>query len=468
MNDQTNTRRKFLKQASFGVGLAASGKLTAAAANQGTAFAARSSKTKQLLKTDVLVVGGGPAGIGAALGAAKAGVKTLLIESCGFFGGIAAWSLGMPINQMRPERKPRSEVHELVIEKLLAYGDQAVYIGQHQLYCNVDYLKVASLDALDQVGCKYLVHLSAADALMEGNRVTGVVVSTKQGLATIRAKAVVDCTGDADVAYFAGAETMMETVEPRMPSTLLLGMANVSPEQIRRANMRKIADAARSKYPLIPKSWGLKPVSNCHHYWINHTGTRDIGQFDMTDPFERSQAECVSRRQALQMTQAMREFGGEQLKDIELVATNPRIAVRETRRVKGQYILTEEDAVKGRTFEDVIAWRSGYLDLMGYKFTKMMIHDVPYRSILPDKVDGLLTAGRCISATHVAMAAGKSMGNCVATGHAAGLAAAMSARKGIVPRELKVAQIQNALRKDGVELTMGGKIQENVSGDRRV
>jgi len=168
------------------------------------------------------------------------------------------------------------------------------------------------------------------------------------------------------------------------------------------------------------------------------------------------------------MTQAMREFGGQELKDIELVATSPRIAVRETRRVKGEYILTEEDAATGRTFEDAIAWRSGYLDLMGYKFTSMKIHDVPYRAILPEKVDGLLTAGRCISATHVAMAAGKSMGNCMATGHAAGLAAAMSAKQGIMPRELKVAELQDALRKDAVDLTMGGKAQENISGDRRV
>ncbi len=463
MSNLNDSRRKLLKQAGLGLGLAASGKLTA-----GAARAAGSSKTKQLLETDVLVVGGGPAGIGAALGAARTGAKTLLIDSCGFFGGIAAWSLGMPINQMRPERKPRSVVHELLIEKLLNYGDQAVYIGQHQLYCNVDYLKVAILDALDEVGCKYLVHLTAAEATMQGNRVTGVVVSTKQGLATIAAKVVVDCTGDADVAYFAGAETMMEFDEPRMPSTLLLGMANVSHEQIRRASIRKIADAARSKYPLIPKSWGLKPVSNCRHYWINHTGTRDIRQFDTTDPFEFSAAECVSRRQAVQMTQAMREFGGEDLKDIELVATNPRIAVRETRRVKGGYVLTEEDAAKGRKFDDVVAWRSGYLDLMGYKFTKMRVHDVPYRAILPEKVDGLLTAGRCISATHVAMAAGKSMGNCTATGHAAGLAAAMSARKGIMPRELKVAQLQDALRKDEVDLTVGGKVQKNVSGDRGV
>jgi len=98
----------------------------------------------------------------------------------------------------------------------------------------------------------------------------------------------------------------------------------------------------------------------------------------------------------------------------------------------------------------------------------MKIRDVPYRAILPEKVDGLLTAGRCISATHVAMAASKSMGNCVATGHAAGLAAAMSAHKGIMPRELKVSQLYDALRRDGVDLTMGSTIQKNVSGARRI
>ena len=229
MSVPSNTRRRFLKQASVGAGLLGSGVLGAvgpAAAEQGGTTESRvtvRSKMSNLVQTDVLVVGGGPAGIGAALGAARAGAKTLLIESEGFFGGVAAWSLGMPINQMRPDGKPRSAVHELVIQKLLDLGDQAVHIGQHQLYCNVDYLKVAVLDALDEVGCKYLVHLSAVDALVDGQRVTGVVVGTKQGLATIAAKVVVDCTGDADVAFFAGAETMMEIESPRMPSTLLLG-----------------------------------------------------------------------------------------------------------------------------------------------------------------------------------------------------------------------------------------------------
>jgi hypothetical protein len=125
--------------------------------------------------------------------------------------------------------------------------------------------------------------LSAVDTLVEGNRVTGVVVATKKGLATIRAKAVVDCTGDADVAFFAGAETMMETKEPRMPSTLLLNLANVPAQQAQRANIKKAADAARSKYPLIPQGWGLHTVSNGH---TTGPTTRERGHrhFDTTDP----------------------------------------------------------------------------------------------------------------------------------------------------------------------------------------
>ena len=110
------------------------------------------------------------------------GRKTLLIENHSFFGGVAAWALGMPINQMRPGGKPRSAVHELLIEKLKAYGDQAVRLGKHEVWCNVEYLKVAVLDALDEVGCRYLVHVRAADAIVENNRVAGVVVATKAGL----------------------------------------------------------------------------------------------------------------------------------------------------------------------------------------------------------------------------------------------------------------------------------------------
>jgi succinate dehydrogenase/fumarate reductase flavoprotein subunit len=413
------------------------------------------SRPPTLAEVDVLVVGGGPAGIGAALSAARAGVKTLLIEHHSFFGGVAAWSMGMQMNQMRPGGKPRSQIHELLIEKLRAYGDQAIRLGQHEIWCHVEYLKVAVLDALDAVGCRYLVHLRAADTLVENHRVTGVVVATKQGLRAIRAKAVVDCTGDADVAFFAGAETLIEA-DALMPMTLGLTLANVDKASVRPTDVEKAIRQGRAKHPLITSGFlEIKPVANSTGWWINHAGTADLGRLDPTDVEQRTRAECFSRRQALQMVQALRESESPALQQIEWGSAGPQVSVRESRRVKGTYVITEADAMNGRSFADAIAWRSGFLDLGGQKggkYVKMQVHDVPYRAILPEKLDGLLTAGRCLSATHAGAAAGKSMGNCMATGHAAGLAAAMSAKQHRQPRELNVRELQDALRADGVEL----------------
>jgi ribulose 1,5-bisphosphate synthetase/thiazole synthase len=448
------TRRHFLSAASASIagGTALAGGAPKAQ-GQTLPLHLKGSGHPTLAEVEVLVVGGGPAGIGAALGAARKGAQTLLIENHAFFGGVGAWCLGMPLNQVRPAGKPRSAVHELLIQKLEALGSQAVRLGQHELFCNVDYLKVAALDALEAAGCRYLVCLRAVDASVSNNRVTGVTVATKNGLADIRAQVVVDCTGDADVAFFAGAETMKETGQ-LSPMTLCLNLTNVSKARLRSADLRAVAAQARAKYPLIPAGWGLSSVANSQScYFINHAGTKDLGQFDATDPEQRTRAESLSRRQALQMVAAMREFGGEGLGPIELIGTSPQLGVRETRRVKGIYVLTEADAAAGRRFDDAIAWRSGFLDIGFVRYERMKIHDVPYRTILPEKLDGLLVAGRCISTTHVAAAAGKSMGNCLATGHAAGLAAAISAAAHKLPRELNVPELQAALRADGVDLT---------------
>jgi hypothetical protein len=285
--------------------------------------------------------------------------------------------------------------------------------------------------------------------------VTGVIVTTKRGLLAIRAKTVVDCTGDADVAFYAGAETMVEAGE-LMPMTLGLTLTNIDQTKVRPADVEKAIHQARGKHPLIPSGFiEVKQLAHSVSWWINHAGTADLGRVDPTDVEQRTQAECFSRRQALQMVQALRESDNPALQQIEWSGAGPQVSVRESRRVKGVYVITEEDAMMGRTFEDTIAWRSGFLDLGGQKggkYVKMQIHDVPYRAMVPEKLDGLLTAGRCLSATHAGAAAGKSMGNCMATGHAAGLAAAMSAASNRPPRELKVAELQAALRADDVDL----------------
>jgi hypothetical protein len=165
------------------------------------------------------------------------------------------------------------------------------------------------------------------------------------------------------------------------------------------------------------------------------------------------------------VAQALRTSGDPALERIEWIGTGPQAGVRETRRVKGVYVLTEEDAMTGRVFEDAIAWRSGFLDRGGQKggkFVKMKIHDVPYRAFLPEKLDGLLMAGRCISATYMAAAAGKSMGNSMATGHAAGVAGALCVEKKCLPRELKVAELRNSLRADGVDFDLKNRDQAKL------
>jgi hypothetical protein len=413
-------------------------------------------KRASVIQTKVLVVGGGPAGIGAAIGAAKAGADTLLIENYGFFGGTGAFSVGMCINQMRPDEKPRGYVHELLLKKLQNYGEQAVRISTHQFFVNVEYLKAAVLDALDEAGCKYLVHTKAVDAVTRGNKITGVIISTKSGLVEIKADVVVDCTGDADIAFFAGAPTLIESGN-LSPQTLLLNITNVGSYSTK--NMSGVVENGRTKYPLIPERWTLMKVSNSHHFYINHSGTKAIGNFDITDPYQFTKAECQSRRQVIQMTEAMREFGNGDLKNCEIAGASTQVGVRESRRIKGAYIITEEDALNGSRFDDVIAWRSGWLDIGFVKVSQMKVHQVPYRALVPEQIDGILAAGRCISASHSGASAGKSMGNCFATGHAAGIAAALSSKLKKTPRELDVRKIQEILRNDGVDLSKGGETQ---------
>lgn len=421
-----------------------------------------SAGTGASVDTDILVSGGGPAGIGAAVGAARAGAKVMLIERYGFPGGVGAWSVGMTINQMRPGGKPRGAVHEMLIARLKSYGDEAFQLVDHALVCNVEYLKAAILDVLDEAGVRCLLHTRAVDAQVEGGRASAVVAATKQGLLKIAAKAFVDGTGDADIAFFAGAEMGERDAKGFLaPMTLNFIIANVDAPAARavlaRGGARRLLNKARAKYPLLPENIlaTTLPLANCLS--VNHYGTRARGVLDATVTADFTEAERYSRHQIIQIVAALREFGGPPFARVQLATAGAQVGVRETRRIKGGYALTEQDAISGRRFEDVVAWRSGKIDVGGGgdQDQEMKIHDVPYRALLPVKLDSLLAAGRAISATHMGAAAGKSMGNCMATGHAAGLAAAMSAKQSRTPREINVKELQQRLAADGVDLVRG-------------
>ena len=193
-------------------------------------------------------------------------------------------------------------------------------------------------------------------------------------------------------------------------------------------------------------------------------GTRVFGPMDATDPAQLTEAEAKSRRQVIQMVHAMREFGPEALRNIEIITAGPQIGIRETRRVKGEYVLTEEDAMSGARFDDAVAWRSGVMDIGFVRTEPMPTYDIPYRCLVPESMDGLLVAGRCLSAEHTAASAGKSMGNQMAAGHAAGVAAALCVQENVQPRSLTVGKVQDALRADHVDLLHEDITQEYSEG----
>ncbi len=417
---------------------------------------------QETASVDVLVAGGGPAGIGAAVAAARAGAKTLLLERHGFLGGVGAHGMGMGINQMRPGGRSRGSVHDTVIDSVIAYGPEAGgVVDNHSLVCNVEYLKAALMDLVESVGCDYLLHSIVVDAVVSGGRLERAVVASKQGFLGIKAQAFVDATGDADLAYFAGAETLKgrESDGFLSPMTLCFIISCVDVQGARSFaeddhGFRRLLDQARGKYPLLPETIHLErtPFPLRNSLVVNHAGTKLRGVLDATDPRDMTEAERYSRRQIIQIVAALRDFGGPPFADIQLATAGAQVGVRETRRVKGLYVLTEEDAMAGRRFEDAISWRSGYLDIGFVRWQAMQVHDVPYRALVPEKLDGLLVAGRCISTTHVGASSGKSMGNCLATGHAAGRAAAICVARGCLPRDLNVAELQAALAVDGVDL----------------
>jgi len=414
------------------------------------------------IDVDVLVAGGGPAGLGAAFGAARHAVKTLLVERMGFLGGVASIGLGMTINQMRPDGKPRSKVHEFLIEHLQRFGDEAVRIEGHALVTNTEYLKLAALQALEDAGCDYLLHSFVSDAVTEGNAVRGVVASTKNGALRINAKRVVDATGDGDACFFAGCpmEKGREGDGFLSPMTSLFVIGGVDVAKVLEYQKKwtlsrgwtEMLKEGRNAGFVVPERMGISPTIYPDCVYVNHAGTKLHGVFDGTDVRDLTRAERIMRQQAVDTLRLLKDRQIPGFEHAYLQQVSAWAGVRETRRIVGEYVLTEEDAKRGARFPDVVARRFGFLDIGFVRFEEMKPHDVPYRALIPKKVDNILASGRNISTSHVAMSAGKSMGNCMATGHAAGVAAALFIQEGVTPRALDFKVVQKALREDGVPL----------------
>lgn len=418
---------------------------------------------------NVMVVGGGMTGVAAALSAARLGAKVLIVEQTNCLGGVATSGWHNHLSQYNAWDDDTRVVGGLAYE----VGERLVREGYGTtdgscVDFDVEGLKLLLDRMMAEAGVEVLYYTFFCDALVEDGQIVGGVIQNKSGRQAVIAYQVIDTTGDADVAAYAGVPFTMGRQEDGLcqPTTLMFMLEGVDWPRV---------DAWRTNYQMT-EVWEqaqaegiMEPFQNQIMGWW-HTDVRptQVGvnmthmtHVDATDAGDLTRATIEGRRQAHHLTEVFRQVVPG-MEDCYLIATAPLLGLRESRRIEGEVTLTAHDMLAGREWEDAVGYGNFYIDIHNpegpgmseqtYRPEPGFRYQIPYRIMVPKAVDNLLVAGRCVSVTHEALGSIRVMLTCMVMGEAAGAAAMLSLREEVPPRELPPDVLQAQLEAQEVIL----------------
>jgi hypothetical protein len=438
---------------------------------------------------DVVVIGGGSAGIAASVAAARNGASTLLVEQYGALGGTA--TLGLCDNFDGVDRSVNSGIFLEFFDRLLA---ENATVQRWEAMYDREVFKKNAFEMIGEAGVKLLLYTHAVDVVMKQGTIDAVIVESKSGRKAIKGRVFVDASADADISARTGVPLMKGGIDGRSQAlTLLFVVGGFDMDEVKRFQEREcggewlgpcpclggrvsrcsctcgstfivpteLVKAARDSGELYMAHESLLGYFSLRCDQI-HFGCIHIIGADPLDTEDLTRAEVEARKQAISITNFLRNHipGFE---NAYIMTTASMMGVRESARIIGDYVLTDKSTTNGGSFDDSIAIGNFWQDLHGpgefHRFLPahyVVPFDIPYRCLLPRGVDNLLVAGRCISTDFRTQSITRQIPVCFATGEAAGTAAALAASEGVKPREVNIEQLQAVLVKNG------GKILKTV------
>ena len=412
-------------------------------------------------EVDVIVAGGGPSGIGAALSSARLGLKTLLVEQAGDVGGVSTTGL-----MSHWTGKTQGGLYEEILDKSMPQG------APRRQTIDPEKLKTVYLSLLTEAGVIIRTYTFASEPIIEDDTVKGLIVESKSGREAFLSKVLIDCTGDGDIAAKSKVpyRTGREEDGKMQPMTLMFKVAGVKADEI-----KFHLPEAFEENPAVPLG-GIQDLGKAHlkspigHVLLYRTARPDVITVNMTNSLDvdgtkaedLTKAHIQCRQQIEPIVAFLREFvpGFE---NCYAISSASIVGVRETRHFEGEKRLEVEDILQARVFDDwAVTWAHFNLDVHNItgagldktgcqaKFTQKRSYTIPYGCLVPKNVDGLLLAGRCISGSHLAHSSFRVMPICVNIGQAAGTAAYVAVKNGQRVRDIDVSELQKVLLQNGV------------------